>query len=91
MVGPARADPSQARRVNGVRTALRPGLELRMLISFKMAWSEKKTLCHIRLWSDDGIQAQIEGCKRNREVFDTLAAGMTDEDYVRTGVQWRDK
>ena len=62
-----------------------------MLISFKMAWSEQETLCLIRLWSNDGIQAQIEGCKRNREVIDTLAAGMTDEGYVCTGVQCRNK
>lgn len=62
-----------------------------MLISFNMAWSEQETLCFIRLWSDDGIQAQIEGCTRNREVFDRLAAEMRDEDYVRTGVQCREK
>lgn len=56
-----------------------------------MAWQEDETLCLIALWSEDSIQAQIEGCKRNKEVYEKLAAQMQEEGYRRTGQQCREK
>ena len=35
----------------------------------QMDWSEAATLKLIEIWGEDSIQAQLEGCKRNREVF----------------------
>ena len=39
----------------------------------KMAWPEHETLCLISIWGEDSIQAQIEGCTRNKEVYDRIA------------------
>ena len=57
----------------------------------KMAWPEHETLCLISIWGEDSIQAQIEGCTRNKEVYDRIAEQMREEGYSRTGVQCRDK
>ena len=54
-------------------------------------WTEGEMLCLIRLWGEDSIQAQIEGCRRNREVFARLAGQMREEGYDRTGDQCREK
>ena len=57
----------------------------------KMPWPEHETLCLISIWGEDSIQAQIEGCTRNKEVYDKVAEQMREEGYARTGVQCRDK
>ena len=58
----------------------------------KMAnWTEDETLCLITLWGEDSIQAQIEGCRRNRAIFAKLAEQMRDQGYNRTGDQCREK
>jgi hypothetical protein len=56
-----------------------------------MAWSEDETILLINLWSEDNVQAQIEGCRRNREVYESLARQMGEAGYNRTGVQCREK
>ena len=56
-----------------------------------MAWSKDETLLLITLWSEDSVQAQIKGCKRNREVYEKLAAQMGEAVYHRTGQQCREK
>ena len=42
----------------------------------KMEWSEDETACLIQLWGEDSIQGQMEGCRRNKEVFTKLASQM---------------
>ena len=33
------------------------------------AWSREETYKLIEIWGDDEIQAQLEGCKRNQDIF----------------------
>ena len=47
-------------------------------------WSEGETSKLINLWGDDVIQAQLEGCKRNREVFEKISRGMVEANYQRS-------
>ena len=57
----------------------------------KMAWHKHETLFLISIWGEDSIQAQIEGCTRNKEVYDRVAKQMREEGYSRTGVQCHEK
>ena len=45
----------------------------------------------IELWGDEEIQALLEGCTRNRHVYEKVAEGMKEAGYDRSGVQCRDK
>ena len=36
-------------------------------------WTDEETLKLIALWSEDSIQAMLEGCKRNKDVYAKLA------------------
>jgi len=55
------------------------------------AWTKEETLKLIELWSAEDIQTQLEGCKRNKQVFEKLAAQLRDEGYDRTFQQCREK
>ena len=52
----------------------------------KMAWPEHETLCLISIWGEDSIQAQIEGCTRNKEVYDRVATENPTEGLLRTAI-----
>ena len=54
-------------------------------------WGDEETLKLIELWGEDNIQAQLEGCKRNAQVFAKIASEMKDAGYERTRDQCRDK
>ncbi len=54
-------------------------------------WSDEETLKLIEIWSEDGIQAQLEGCKRNKVIYDKIARQMTVAGFERTAEQCRDK
>ena len=56
-----------------------------------VAWSRDEVLKLIELWGDGSIQAQLEGCKRNQEVYDKIAADLRDAGFERTGKQCQDK
>eukprot|EP00118_Oscarella_pearsei_P021030 m.233713 g.233713 ORF g.233713 m.233713 type:complete len:108 (+) comp40097_c1_seq2:310-633(+) len=56
-----------------------------------MSWSESEVKCLINLWGEDAVQAQLEGCKRNSEVYRNLAAQMEENGYERSGDQCRAK
>ena len=45
----------------------------------------------ISLWSDDTVQAQLEGCRRNSEVYKKIAKELTEVGYARIVEQCRDK
>ena len=45
----------------------------------------------IKLWSEEAIQEQLEGCKKNKDVYDKLARLMEEAGYQRSGQQCRDK
>ena len=58
-----------------------------LCLNCKMAWSESEMFYLIQLWGEESIQVQIEGCKRNKQVFTKLARQMEEEGYERTGRQ----
>ena len=63
------------------------------LFSTAMAtfWSKEETLKLISIWSDANIQEQLEGCRRNREVYAKIARELADAGYTRSFEQCRDK
>ena len=56
-----------------------------------MAWTDSETFMLIELWGNDAIQDQLEGCTRNRVVYEKLARGMETAGYKRTAIQCREK
>ena len=55
------------------------------------AWSDPETLKLIELWSEDDVQSQLEGCKRNRAVFESISRRMNDSGFERTANQCCEK
>ena len=54
-------------------------------------WSEEEVMKLIELWGEDSVQAQLEGLKRNAQVFDKIAVELRTAGYERTGAQAREK
>ena len=54
-------------------------------------WSNDEMMKLIELWSEDIIQAQLEGSKRNAIVFHKIAHDMEAAGYVKTGEQCNSK
>ena len=58
----------------------------------KMAtWTRQETLKLIEIWGRENIQAQLEVCKRNQKVFQTIAREIQSEGYDRSYQQCREK
>jgi len=55
------------------------------------AWTDNEVGLLISLWGDSTIQAELEGCKKNRDVYERIAKKMREAGFDRTGVQCRDK
>lgn len=55
------------------------------------AWTKEETLKLIELWSYEDIQAQLEGCKQNQQVYEKIASLMQKEGFTRTYQQCREK
>jgi len=51
------------------------------------AWSDNEVTCLITLWSDDGVQEKLEGCKKNRDVFERISKDMREAGFDRSGIQ----
>lgn len=56
-----------------------------------MAWTEKETLALIEEWGDERIQEQLEGCTRNKAVYEKVARALDASGHNRTAVQCREK
>ena len=56
-----------------------------------VAWTDAETFKLIELWGDQSIQEQLEGCKKNRQVFEKINKQMCEAGYKRTLSQCRDK
>ena len=56
-----------------------------------VAWTDTETFKLIELWGDQSIQEQLEGCKKNRQVFEKISEQMCEAGYERTLSQCRDK
>jgi len=54
-------------------------------------WTKRETLKLIQLWSSEDIQTQLEGCKRNKLVFERIASEMRKEGFERMFQQCREK
>ena len=54
-------------------------------------WSKEEMLKLINIWSDDTVQAQLEGCRRNSDVYRKIAKELTEAGYTRTLEQCCDK
>lgn len=55
------------------------------------SWGKEETLKLIAIWADERVQAQLEGCHRNRDVFEQIAKLLGEEGYERTYEQCREK
>ena len=53
-----------------------------------VAWSRDEILKLIEILGDGAIQAQLEGCKHNQDIFDKIAADLCDTGF---GKQHQDK
>jgi len=54
-------------------------------------WTHEEMFKLINLWSEDVIQAQLEGCRRNSQVYQKIADGLREAGFSRTMEQCRDK
>ena len=54
-------------------------------------WSKQETYKLITIWSNDTIQVQLEGCRRNSNVYKKVAKELTEAGHNRTLEQCRDK
>jgi len=54
-------------------------------------WETAETKMLIAIWAEDAIQAELEGAKRNKAVYERLAKRMQDSGYDRTWSQCRVK
>ena len=54
-------------------------------------WSDAEVLKLIEYWGEEGIQEQLEGAKRNKHVYDTIAKSLGKDGISKTGEQCRAK
>ena len=60
--------------------------------SRKMAFrTDEETFQLIELWGEDNIQQELEGFKRNKDVYLTISKKMNEAGYEKTAEQCRDK
>ena len=55
------------------------------------SWKDEEVYKLIKLWGEDTIQAQLEGCKHNREVYEKIAKAMKEAGYNKNTEQCREK
>lgn len=48
------------------------------LAKMAVSWTRNEVLKLIEIWGDGDIQAQLEGCKRNQDVYDLIAAELCE-------------
>ena len=54
-------------------------------------WSDREVFLLIELWGEEGIQEQLEGSKRNKHIYERLAAELAKTDSDKTAEQCRAK
>ena len=59
--------------------------------SVMAAWTDKETLKLIEVWSEDRIQEELEGCRKNRQVFEKIVEKLKSAGFERTVEQCRVK
>ena len=56
-----------------------------------MNWSDKEVFRLISCWSEEGNQEQLEGCKRNKHIYERLSTLLAEYNINKTGEQCRTK
>ena len=46
-------------------------------------WMDEEVFNLSELWGDDAIQAQLEGCKQNKDVYEKIARAMKEVSYEK--------
>ena len=54
-------------------------------------WTDDETLKLIDFWGDEAVHAFLEGCARNKHVYERFLWELEDSGYKRTWVQCGDK
>ena len=54
-------------------------------------WSDREVVLLIELWGEDGVQAQLEGAKHNKPVYERIAAELAKTGSDKTAEQCRVK
>ena len=54
-------------------------------------WTDAEVFRLIQVWSEEGIQEQLEGAKRNKHVYEQLAEDLIIYGIEKTGEQCRTK
>ena len=54
-------------------------------------WRDDECFKLIALWGEENVQAQLEGCRRNKHVYENISKEMSDAGYSKSAVQCRDK
>ena len=52
-------------------------------------WTDEETLKLIEIWSEDKIQEELDGCKKNIHIYDKVAARMKTAEFTRSTEQCR--
>ena len=55
------------------------------------SWSKKEVMALIEIWSDDAIQSQLEGMKRNKRVFERISQDLSRRGITCSFEQCRNK
>ena len=62
------------------------GRELIVEMAARVDWSESETVKLIEVWGEESIQSELEGCKRNKQVYDKIAHELKAAGFERTAV-----
>lgn len=49
-------------------------------------WQDDGTLKLLELWGEESVQTPLQGCTRNKSIYDKIAAELTLSGYTRTGL-----
>ena len=52
-------------------------------------WSDAETAKLVEIWSEDKIQEELEGCKKNKHIYEKIANRMKIEGFDRSTEQCR--
>ncbi len=55
------------------------------------AWTKAEVLKLISIWREDGIQAQLESCRHNKDVYQKISDELSEAGFTRTFQQCREK
>ena len=50
-------------------------------------WTDAEVFQLISCWAEEGIQEQLEGCKRNKHVYERLSRSLAEHNIEKTGEQ----